>query len=131
MGRNRPRSPNLHSSGVSLPGSVRETWELVHSVLEPLQTDSEEEMEGETEDQIEEREDREDTDKESETAPTVVPKSLYPNLGRLSKGCLSPSNSFVSFAFTTAFLYGAGMGAFKISNKKITILFSPKVYLPH
>lgn len=73
-----------------MPGSIWETWELVRLVLEPLQTDSEEETEGEIEDQMGEREDREDADKESETAPTVVPKSLYPNLGDCFKDACPP-----------------------------------------
>ncbi|KAF6390324.1 hypothetical protein mRhiFer1_007898 [Rhinolophus ferrumequinum] len=64
----------LHSNGISLPGSIWETWELVHLVLEPLQTDSEEETEIEIEDQMGEREDREDEDKESEIVPTVIQK---------------------------------------------------------
>ncbi|KAF6323416.1 hypothetical protein mRhiFer1_008393 [Rhinolophus ferrumequinum] len=81
----------LHSNGVSLPDSIWETWELVHLVLEPLQTDSEEEeTEGEIEDQMGEREDGEDEDKESEIAPTVVPKSLYPNLGDCLKDNCPP-----------------------------------------
>ncbi|KAF6278123.1 hypothetical protein mRhiFer1_009407 [Rhinolophus ferrumequinum] len=43
------------------------------------------------EDKMGEREDREDEDKESETVPTVVPKSLYPNLEDCLKDTCPPS----------------------------------------
>lgn len=70
----------LHSNGVCFPSSIWETFELVRSVLEPLQTDSEEEGEKDDKDQFKKTKEGQDDDKGSETASTIIPKNLYPGL---------------------------------------------------
>lgn len=69
----------VHSNRVSFLGSIWETYQLIHSVLEPLQTDSEEEREKDDIDQFIKTKEGRDDDEGSETAFTVFPKILYPD----------------------------------------------------
>lgn len=72
---------DLHANGTSFSSSIWETFELVRSVLEPLQTDSEEEREDrEGKRDSPKRTKKEREDEGSESNSTIVPRNLYPDL---------------------------------------------------
>lgn len=73
---------DLHANGTSFPGSISDTFEQVRSVLEPLQTDSEEEKkdrEG-SKDSPKRVKKELDEDEGSESISTIIPRNLYPDL---------------------------------------------------
>lgn len=68
--------------GEEIPATIWETWKRVRSVLEPLQTDTEEEEEDKKQDCKSpiELSKNEESEEESVEAPTVIPKAIYPSL---------------------------------------------------
>lgn len=72
---------DLHANGTSFPGSIWETFEQVRSVLEPLQTDSEEKEDREGSKASPQRVKKAlDEDEGSESNSTIIPRNLHPDL---------------------------------------------------